>query len=411
MGKTGAIILCVTVLVLFNLNLCFAVSGGDLGLSEANIKFSSDRMLEGSSYRIYCTVINNSEKDLLGNVKFFDETAGRQIGSDQTVSIFAGRTDDIFVDWKPGFEGAHVISIKIEPWVREGDNLENNAVTKTVVIIKDTDHDKISDLDDPDDDNDGVTDEEDHFPEDASEWMDTDGDTKGDNTDIDDDNDGIPDTDDKFPLDSLESKDTDGDGEGDTKDNDDDNDLLDDSIEIELATDPLNPDTDTDKVKDGEDGFPKDPKEQYDYDKDGLGDNIDADDDNDEIADETDPNDHNKAPTIIIEGNEIFGFLNRDIVLDASNSYDEEGQITETRWSVNGNEQTVGENLIYTFNSQGIQKIKILVFDDKGEPREKSLEITIYDLDFYLTAGLFGIIFILAFMIFFEYISKALKKA
>ena len=54
---------------------------------------------------------------------------------------------------------------------------------------------------DGDDDNDGVANANDAFPQDPGESVDTDGDGTGDNADTDDDNDGVSDTDDACPLD------------------------------------------------------------------------------------------------------------------------------------------------------------------------------------------------------------------
>jgi hypothetical protein len=53
---------------------------------------------------------------------------------------------------------------------------------------------------DADTDGDGIPDEVDDFPEDASEWSDSDGDGTGNNADPDDDNDGIADELDAYPL-------------------------------------------------------------------------------------------------------------------------------------------------------------------------------------------------------------------
>ena len=55
---------------------------------------------------------------------------------------------------------------------------------------------------DGDDDNDGVSNANDAFPQDPDESVDTDGDGIGNNADTDDDNDGVADTDDACPLDS-----------------------------------------------------------------------------------------------------------------------------------------------------------------------------------------------------------------
>jgi len=109
----------------------------------------------------------------------------------------------------------------------------------TITVLVDTDGDGSPDITDPDDDNDGVNDDEDAFSLDPAETVDTDGDGTGNNADTDDDNDGIPDVDDAFPLDASESVDTDGDGIGDNADTDDDNDEMPDSWEIENGLDPL----------------------------------------------------------------------------------------------------------------------------------------------------------------------------
>ncbi len=101
----------------------------------------------------------------------------------------------------------------------------------TVETFDDNDNDGIANADDPDDDNDGVPDETDAFPLDASETRDTDDDGIGDNADTDDDGDGTPDTTDAFPLDPTESVDTDGDGIGNNADTDDDGDGISDADE------------------------------------------------------------------------------------------------------------------------------------------------------------------------------------
>lgn len=68
----------------------------------------------------------------------------------------------------------------------------------------------------PDFDQDGVSDEEDEFPDDPAESVDTDGDGAGNNADPDDDNDGLPDAwEISFGLDPLvESASGDSDGDG-----------------------------------------------------------------------------------------------------------------------------------------------------------------------------------------------------
>ena len=136
-----------------------------------------------------------------------------------------------------------------------------------------------------DQDGDGVSDVDDEFPSDSSEWADTDGDGFGNNADacpnstgtsisdrsgcLDADSDGysnpdanwtVEDGGDAFPTEPTQWKDMDGDGYGDN--------ML-----------GYNPDI-----------FPNDPNEWADSDGDGIGDNTDGDDDNDLVPDVDDLN-------------------------------------------------------------------------------------------------------------------------
>ena len=147
--------------------------------------------------------------------------------------------------------------------------------------ILDTDGDSIVDINDLDDDNDGVPDAIDFDPLDPNISADTDSDQIPDNIDPDDDNDGVNDTYtlqtldsngnivyqviimDAFPLDRTEWSDTDSDGIGDNTDLDDDNDGRTDNF----------------------DTFSSNKFEWSDYDGDQLGDNFDADDDGDGVCD------------------------------------------------------------------------------------------------------------------------------
>jgi len=113
---------------------------------------------------------------------------------------------------------------------------DSDSIDIVINPLVDTDGDGNEDVNDTDDDNDGVLDQDDAFPFDSSESLDTDGDGTGNNKDIDDDNDGVNDDEDAFPLDSTESVDTDGDGDGNNTDTDDDN----DNIIDELDGEPLN---------------------------------------------------------------------------------------------------------------------------------------------------------------------------
>ena len=122
-------------------------------------------------------------------------------------------------------------------------NDDDNCPTIANEDQADNDSDGEGDVCDSDDDNDGVSDEEDAFPLDDAESLDTDGDGIGNNADTDDDGDGVSDEDDDFPLDVSESVDTDGDGIGNNTDTDDDNDGYSDADESLAGTDPLDADS------------------------------------------------------------------------------------------------------------------------------------------------------------------------
>ncbi len=139
-----------------------------------------------------------------------------------------------------------------------------------------------------DTDEDGISDDVDAFPNDATEWLDTDGDGVGNNQDADDDGDGMPDSWEALyglnPLVDDAQADLDGDG-------------LTNLAEYQGGSDPatsdedaeeppaIDVDTDEDGISDDVDAFPNDATEWLDTDGDGVGNNQDADDDGDGMPD------------------------------------------------------------------------------------------------------------------------------
>lgn len=181
----------------------------------------------------------------------------------------------------------------------------------------DSDGDGVSDMDDAfpfdssewlDSDGDGFGDNADAFPNDATEWSDADGNGIGDNFDPDIDGDGHQNEDDAFPLDASEWTDMDGDGIGDNTDADRDGDGFNNESDL-WPNDPnewedvngngigdnSDPylDSDGDGVPNVDDAFPSDPGESADLDNDGVGDNTDTDRDGDGYPNNEDafPND------------------------------------------------------------------------------------------------------------------------
>jgi hypothetical protein len=218
----------------------------------------------------------------------------------------------------------------------DGDGLldEDELLAGLDPLNSDSDYDSVNDSNDAfplnpfenlDSDGDGVGDNADKFPNNSSEARDFDSDGIGDNADSDDDNDGIPDLDDHFPLNSGEYIDTDGDGLGNKRDLDDDGDGvndIDDLFPLDL-TEAY--DSDGDGVGDNGDVFPNDSSESLDTDGDGIGNNSDTDDDNDgfldeqELIDGTDPlskfSCREGCASLDLDGNENYDALTDGLLL------------------------------------------------------------------------------------------------
>lgn len=377
----------------------FAASG-DMAIDRKDITFSTNNFLEGRTVRIYATASNLSTKDLLGVVRFYDN--GKQISGDQAISIFAGKSDGVFLDWTPTF-GNHEIIVKIFPWQPEIDDPSNNDITETVAVIQDTDHDGNPNTSDDDDDNDGSKDTEDHFPLNPKEQKDTDGDSIGDNADLDDDNDGVPDTSDDLPKDPNETIDTDKDGIGNIGDTDDDNDGIPDTEEENTGTNPTQPDTDNDGADDKKDAFPIDPTETTDTDKDKIGNNTDIDDDNDSIPDLEDKFPLNKPPKILLADEDSSLNLQDEHTFDASPSIDEDGSIVSYEWEVDGIVKE-GNSITHKFSTLGPHVVKLSITDDSGETKTQDFQVNILNIEFYKQIGITFAVILLALAIYFKYI-------
>lgn len=139
---------------------------------------------------------------------------------------------------------------------------------------EDFDSDGVTNLDDTDDDNDGLDDITDAKPFDATNGDDIDGD-------------GTPDSSDAFPFDPAEQTDTDSDGVGNNADTDDDNDGMSDSFETQYGLDPLSSnDASTDLDSDGLSNLQEFQLGTFPNDSDSDNDGIN---DGDEVTAGTDP--------------------------------------------------------------------------------------------------------------------------
>ena len=166
-----------------------------------------------------------------------------------------------------GKDGADAESVTVPVVVTypDGSNATNDSVN--AVIKLDTDGDGQPDVTDPDDDNDGVSDEDEAKNGTDPKNPDTDGDGLNDGDEItrgtdpnkaDTDGDGVNDGDE---VTGDKNKDWDGDGKGDPTDPtkaDSDGDGLNDGDEITRGTDPNKADTDGDGISDGNEVSGKD---------------------------------------------------------------------------------------------------------------------------------------------------------
>lgn len=382
----------------------FAVSG-DLVLYNSSVWFASEYILEGQTNRIWATVSNNSENDLLGTIRFSSQNGN--IGSDQPISVLAGSTDDVFVDWTPPTYGEYTITVTVIPWDATDDNPNNNTVVKIIYVAQDTDRDGITNSQDDDMDGDGVTNDEDLFPLNSKESADTDGDGTGDNEDTDDDNDGVLDEEDAFPTDPNFSKDQDSDGIPDEQDDDLDGDGLTADEESSLGTDPNIDDTDDDGVMDGSDAFPTDPSEWNDTDSDGIGDNSDEDIDGDGVLNDDDIAPYDVTPKASTDQTIYLSSLNNEISFDASSSEDPDGNIVQYIWTF-GEESLEGSMVSRSFDTRGLQIATLTVLDDAGQSDSVDVKVRIIDMRFFFFAILFTLLLVLlAFYIIYRYNREA----
>jgi len=393
--------------IIFAIPLCVFAAAEDLALLSSNVRFSTNKFLEGKFIKIYATVINNGDKDLKGVVKFFDN--GVQIQSDQPVSVIAKKGDDVFVDFSPA-TGAHKIKVVLTPFDGKTDNPANNVVEKEISVQADTDRDGIANAEDADDDNDGVIDTSDAFLLDKNESVDSDGDGIGNNKDKDDDNDGVEDSSDAFPLDATESLDTDKDDIGNNADLDDDGDGVTDILEIKNGTDPLKADTDGDGANDKEDKWPLDPTKSRDFDNDGQPDVIDQDADDDGIPKNLDVNDTNLGPIINVTSNNKpigkFFTTGKMLDFDAGGTSDPDGTIKSIEFTFDG-EKTLAQQLMVSTLTSGSHLLTVKAFDDKGESRASMYTIyAVPPVIFWLSLLAILLLLTLAIFLFFSYSNR-----
>jgi len=166
----------------------------DLGISANNIRFSEDTLYAGETVRLYATVRNYGEVDIVAKVIFYQGAV--LIGSSQAVSVLAdGGSDDVYVDYRVP-QGTFNIRAVVHGQDPEDENPANDeAITGLFTSVSD-------------DDRDGVLNDEDNcVHENNADQTDSDGDDKGDVCDDDRDGDGVKNSKDAYPDDASKSAD------------------------------------------------------------------------------------------------------------------------------------------------------------------------------------------------------------
>ena len=144
----------------------------------SGIWYSKSPFFDGETVRIYTAIQNNSGDDLKGKVQFSKNN--EPIGN-APFSALKGGLIQVWQDWQAQ-EGTYTISARIvdaTPPVSSSFAIAQ----QEVVVDKDTDKDNIGNTQDPDDDNDGLTDEKEQILGTDPLNPDTDGDNIKDGND------------------------------------------------------------------------------------------------------------------------------------------------------------------------------------------------------------------------------------
>ncbi len=170
----------------------FAQTAKRFGFIEGNIWYSKDPFFDGDKIRIYSGVINSTGQDITGSVEFYDGT--ELIGKVDFSAVGNGTLQQVWTDWT-ATKGTHKISAKIiqANIAKVGGGAEPVALANSSsgednrFVDFDTDADGIGNLNDTDDDGDGLTDAQEIASHTDPLKKDTDGD-------------GIADKEDAHPL-------------------------------------------------------------------------------------------------------------------------------------------------------------------------------------------------------------------
>lgn len=265
---------------------CFALNSYDLAVFSGDIYLSKDDVYVGDNVRVYARIRNHGTEDVSTYVYFYQ--GNLLIGEPQYVSSVAGgEYEEVWVDnWVPT-EGSYNIRVKIDKTLLvnntstggkdeyiDQDVSNNEAISKLIYVCIDTDGDGICNVDDEDDDNDGLKDTQ----EDKNNNGDVDaGET--DPLDPDTDDDGYIDSQDDCPLDPNGHLDSNNDGicgneqedsAGQSNDDSDNQDAEQDTNEDSNDNEALNEDQDSEDANNENETNEEDQQDREENDSEDL---------------------------------------------------------------------------------------------------------------------------------------------
>jgi hypothetical protein len=208
------------------LAMAFRTFGLSIEVTDSLNRMNPSYLTQTETVRLYADAQNLSNEDVYGSIQFYSNN--KPIGDPQPVSILKGQTDSVFIDVILA-PGNHTITAG--PFdVTQQESLGTTELVSQIFVDLDSDADKIGNSQDPDDDNDGLSDVEEARIGTSPVNSDSDGDGISDSKEV------------KYGLNPLDSADT---------AEDLDNDGIKNIDEIKLGTDLNNPDSDGDGISDG----------------------------------------------------------------------------------------------------------------------------------------------------------------
>jgi hypothetical protein len=140
------------------------VSAQLLGGGQEGIWYAQDSVTEGVVNRIYITLDNPLEGDVVGVVQFFIDDV---LLTEQPFEVIDSHQIQSWIDWTPENAGGAKISIiftDVLVWPVGGEKvpaeINIEGLSEEIIVDTDSDEDGVGDEEDSDDDNGGVSDEE-----------------------------------------------------------------------------------------------------------------------------------------------------------------------------------------------------------------------------------------------------------